>query len=86
MEAVNATLDGPLSLTATREDLNDAGMWVSRAPVTPLSLEVLGDLPAALAAAGAELRVVPSLVPLKGVWSTSLHASGVRLRNAQGWS
>lgn len=70
----------------TFEDLNDAGMWVSRAPVTPLSLEVLDDLPAALAAAGAELRVVPSLVPLKSVWSTSLHASGVRLRNAQGWS
>ncbi len=30
MEAVNATLDGPVSLTATREDLNDAGAAVIR--------------------------------------------------------
>jgi hypothetical protein len=26
-----------------------------------------------------------SLAPLRDVWSTSLHASGIRLRNAQGW-
>ena len=68
------------------ESLDDAGMWVSRGPVTPLAVETLADLPAALRAAEVELRVVESLVPLRGVWATSLHASGVRLRNARGWS
>ena len=70
---------------ASFEDLDDAGMWVSRAPVTPLSMETLADLPAALRTAKVELRIVESLVPLKRVWDTSLHASGTRLRNAQGW-
>ena len=26
-----------------------------------------------------------SLTTLRGIWDTSLHASGVRLRNAQDW-
>ncbi|MFD1191728.1 DUF6886 family protein [Phenylobacterium conjunctum] len=69
----------------TFESLKDAGMWVSRAPVTPLGRETLTDLPAALAEAGVELRLVESLVPFKDVWASSLHASGIRLRNAQGW-
>lgn len=68
------------------EDLGDAGMWVCRQAVTPLAVELLDDLPAALAAAGVELRVMRSLAPLKDVWSTSLHASGIRLRNATGWA
>jgi hypothetical protein len=67
------------------ESLADAGMWVAREPVTPLAMETLTDLPAELAAQGVELRVMDSLLPLKDVWSTSLHASGIRLRNAQGW-
>ncbi len=67
------------------ESLNDAGMWVSREAVTPLSVETLTDLPAAMAEANVELRVMPSLAPLRNVWDTSLHASGVRLRNAQNW-
>ncbi|MGH6971443.1 MAG: DUF6886 family protein, partial [Caulobacteraceae bacterium] len=67
------------------EDLRDAGMWVSRHPARPLAVEPLADLPAALAAEGAELRVLPDLTPLKGVWDTTLHASGIRLRNAKGW-
>ncbi len=66
------------------EDIATAGMWVSRDTVTPIAMETLTDLPAAMAAAGVELRVMQSLAPLKGVWSTSLHASGVRLRNVQG--
>ena len=70
---------------AAFEDLDDAGMWVARAPVTPLGILTLTDLPAALAAEGVELRIMRSLVPLRGVWETSLHASGVRLRNAIGW-
>jgi hypothetical protein len=67
------------------EDLDDAGMWVARAPVIPLGVETLSDLPAALRREGVELRIMESLAPLKGVWDTSLHASGTRLRNAQGW-
>ena len=70
---------------ASFESLNDAGMWVSRAAVEPLSVETLTDLPAALQAQGVDLRIMDSLTPLKDVWSTSLHASGVRLRNARGW-
>lgn len=71
---------------AAFEDLHDAGMWVSRRAVEPIAVEVIDDLPAALAAANVELRLMHSLVPLKGVWDTSLHASGIRLRNAAGWT
>jgi hypothetical protein len=39
-----------------------------------------------MASAGVELRVMERLTPLRHVWSTSLHASGVRLRNAAGWN
>ncbi len=60
-------------------------MWVAREPVAPLAMETLTDLPAALRALDVDLRLMPCLTPLKGVWATSLHASGVRLRNAQGW-
>jgi hypothetical protein len=68
------------------ESLEDAGMYVSREPVAPIGVETLTDLPAALRTAGAELRVVDSLIPLKGVWETSVHFSGIRLRNAEGWA
>lgn len=71
---------------AAFENLHDAGMWVCRVPVEPLGMEVIADLPAALAANDVELRILDSLTPLRDVWSTSLHASGVRLRNAMGWA
>jgi hypothetical protein len=71
---------------AAFESLDDAGMWVAREAVEPLAVEVLDDLPAALAAEGVELRIMPTLVPLRDVWSTTLHASGIRLRNAAGWA
>ncbi len=67
------------------EDLGDAGMWVSRAAVAPRSVTRLDDLIAELDACDVELRPVDSLRPLKNVWSTSLHASGIRLRNAKDW-
>lgn len=35
---------------------------------------------------GVELRVVDSLRPLKGLWTTGLHVSGIRLRYARDWS
>jgi hypothetical protein len=69
----------------TFEDLNDAGMWVSREPVTPLTSTVLSDLPAELETREVELRVMESLLPLRDIWKTTLHASGIRLRNARGW-
>lgn len=69
----------------TFESLDDAGMWVSRAPVTPIRVQAVADLPTALAEQGVALRPLASLAPLKDVWSTTLHASGIRLRNAQGW-
>jgi hypothetical protein len=61
-------------------------MWVSRAAVRPLGVEAMTDLPAQLEARGIELRVLESLAPLKDVWNTSLHASGLRLRNARDWA
>ena len=71
--------------TEAFESLDDAGMWISRAPVTPLAMEVISDLPAALAEQAVALRALPSLAPLRDVWSTTLHASGIRLRNARDW-
>jgi hypothetical protein len=67
------------------ENLDEAGMWVSRTTERPVSMETIVDLPAAMAAAGVELRVMENLTALRDVWSTSLHASGVRLRNATAW-
>ena len=71
--------------TESFEDLHDAGMWVSKEVVEPLRMDVLSNLVNELETHNVELRVVDSLVPLKEVWRTSLHASGIRLRNAQGW-
>ncbi|MET0294351.1 MAG: DUF6886 family protein [Phenylobacterium sp.] len=68
------------------EDLGDAGMWICRETVEPLGMQTLSNIPAALAELGVELRILPSLLPLRDVWSTSLHASGVRLRQAAGWA
>ena len=70
---------------ATFVYLGEIGHWVSREVVVPTRLDRLDDLTGRLAAAGVELRVVPSLLPLSGVWETTLHASGIRLRNALGW-
>lgn len=67
------------------QDVGDVGMWVSSQAVTPSGVEPLSSLPGELEARNVELRVVDSLVPLKGLWRTSLHASGIRLRNAQEW-
>ena len=63
----------------------DPGAWVSRSAVSPEICEPVSDLPSALARAGAELRMLPRLAPLAPVWRSSLHASGLRLRNAQDW-
>ena len=68
------------------ESLDDAGMWVARSAVKPVGVERIDDLAAALRECEVELRVLPSLTRSKDLWSTSLHVSGIRLRNAEGWS
>jgi len=68
------------------EDLGDAGMWVSRESVAPLAVTRIDDLAAELGTQGVELIAVESLLPFREVWSTTLHASGLRLRNASGWT
>lgn len=68
------------------ESLDDAGMWVSRGPVVPRERVELRDLLGELATAGVELRLMDSLAPLAGLWDeTTMHVSGIRLRNAKGW-
>ena len=67
------------------ETLDDAGMWVARSAVRPIGVERIDDLAAALRTCDVELHAVPSLTPLRDLWSTSLQVSGIRLRNAQGW-
>ena len=63
-----------------------AGHWVSREPVVPLSVEPVGDLLTALASAGVELRITPSLAGLwREIIQTTMSFSGTRLRNAEGW-
>ncbi|KGE00790.1 DUF6886 family protein [Rhizobium sp. YS-1r] len=67
------------------EDLDDAGMWVARRPVVPIGVATLSGLDREFAPRGVELRVVDSLKPLKPLWQSSLHVSGIRLRNALDW-
>ena len=66
-------------------DLEDAGMHVTRGRVVPLSVERLDDLPRRLADRNVVLRHVVSLTPLRATWDSTLHVSGIRLRNAVGW-
>ncbi len=67
------------------EDVGDIGMHVARTSIAPLLVDPITHLPERLNKAGVELRIVESLLPLRGVWKSSLHASGIRLRNAVGW-
>lgn len=64
------------------KSLNDAGMHVSRLPVTPTGCTTLVDLPGSFAPRNIDLRVVEDLLPLRELWATSLHTSGIRLKNA----
>ena len=66
-------------------DMHRAGHWVSREVVVPDRVELVGDLLAALVAAGVELRITPSLVTLwQRIARSTLSFSGTRLRNARG--
>jgi len=67
------------------KSIDDAGMWVSGTIVTPIGKTSITNLPQKLKNEGVELRVLDSLIPLRDAWSSSLHISGIRLRNASGW-
>lgn len=67
----------------TFEALGDAGMWTSRLPVVPRTTTLVDDLPRRLEERHVDLRAVENLSPLKPLWSTTLHTSGIRLRNAR---
>ncbi len=67
------------------EELADAGMRVHRGTVAPRAVEPVGNLLDALCDAEVELRLMADLLPLRGMWNTTLHTSGIRLRNAAGW-
>ena len=61
-----------------------AGYFVSRLPVVPERVEVLGDLIAQLLERGVELRFVPNLWPLHdAIVASTLQFSMIRMRNAQ---
>ncbi len=63
----------------------NAGHWVSEQRLEPVSVEPVGDLLEALAAANVELRVTPRLMRLwQRVIDSTLSYSGTRLRHAQG--
>jgi hypothetical protein len=60
------------------------GYYLSRLTIEPLKVEPVGDLLARHVAAGIELRITPSLWPLRhALLSASLYFSMVRMRNAQ---
>ncbi|MBC8164317.1 MAG: hypothetical protein H7Y20_00435 [Bryobacteraceae bacterium] len=61
-------------------------MWVSKTTVRPLRMEMITNMPAALQLHDVELRPRDTLIGLEELWGTSLHVSGLRLSNAEGWS
>jgi hypothetical protein len=61
----------------------DAGYWISREAVRPLSEFAVTELPSAIASRNTELRVVDRLRPLHdAVVDSSLSFSIIRIRNA----
>lgn len=69
----------------TFEDIADVGMWVSRTAVRPSGMEELTAPDERLAESGVEVRWLDDLTPLRPLWSSTLHVSGLRLRNAANW-
>jgi len=62
----------------------DAGYWVARDNIVPLSVEPVGDLLTRHAQAGIELRIVKNLWPLiDAVVASGLEFSIIRKTNAQ---
>lgn len=70
----------------TFEDTHDAGMWVSRVAIRATRKDTVTALDQCLSAEGVELRALDVLTGVATVWDTTLHASGIRLRNAVNWT
>lgn len=68
------------------ESLNDAGMWIARETVIPIGCAAISQLQDEFRPRNIDLRVIDTLRPLKDLSNTSLHTSGIRLRNAQDWT
>jgi len=65
-------------------NLKDAGMWVAKTAVHPIDCVQVSNLSLKLDECNTELIPVDSLIPLKDAWASTVHASGIRLRNASG--
>jgi hypothetical protein len=66
-----------------REALPEAGYWISREPVTPLSMTRVHDVLAALVESGTEVRVLQDFWRLRdAVVASSLQFSIIRTSNA----
>lgn len=59
--------------------------FVARKAVRPVEITPVDDLITALSAADVELHVMNDLLPFNGAWTSTVHFSGSRLRNAVGW-
>jgi hypothetical protein len=64
---------------------SDAWMWVSDVEVVPTRVDHLTDLRGELTARGGRLEVTEDLGTLAGAWTSTVHASGIRLRAASSW-
>lgn len=71
--------------TAFKPVEGDTWMYVCHEPVRPSGVDEIADLVGALAEAGVELRLMPSLSSFRGAWQSTVHFSGIRLRSAVGW-
>lgn len=61
----------------------NAGYYVARRPVTPIEVERIDDLVTAILNEGIELRITPSLMPMKKhVLESTINFSMIRMRNA----
>lgn len=67
------------------ENVGEIGMWVSRGLVRPAGVHRLSNLHERLEEGRIDLRVMERLTPLRDIWKSTLHVSGIRLRNALGW-
>jgi hypothetical protein len=68
------------------EDVRDGGGHVSADVVCPTSVKSVGPLTEALEAANVRLKAVESLQVFAGSIFSSLHFSGIRLRNSENWT
>jgi len=67
------------------EDTGDHGTHICSEAKAPISIEPVGPLQDQLEQAGVRLKSVESLQGLADAIKSSLHFSGIRLRNVQTW-